>query len=89
MLDYEEHPDPMSWIARTFSDQGDYDSAQGWYQRSLEACSDSNLEGISGAWHGLATIDLNHGEYDQAIEKFQTSLKIMHIMAIIEELLKE
>jgi tetratricopeptide (TPR) repeat protein len=76
MLDYEEHPDSMGWIARTYSDQGDYDSAQGWYQRSLKACSDSDVENISISWHGLATIDVNRGDYDQAVEKFQKSLKI-------------
>ena len=24
LLQYEEHPSPMSWIARSYFDQGDY-----------------------------------------------------------------
>ena len=76
LLDYEEHPSPMSWIARTYSAQGDYNSAQNWYQRSLKACGDSNPKEISIAWHGLATIDVDRGEYGEAIRKYQTSLKI-------------
>ena len=35
LLQYEEHPSSMSWIARAYFDQGDYASAQSWYQRVL------------------------------------------------------
>ena len=31
LLQFEEHPSPMSWIARSYADQADYTSAASWY----------------------------------------------------------
>ncbi len=76
LLDYEEHPSPMIWIARAYSDQGKYDFARQWYQCALRASGDSNLKEIAASWHGLATIDLMKGDYDAAYEKFQTDIVI-------------
>ena len=77
LLNYESHPSPMNWIARTYLDQGEYDSAQIWYQRSIDASAGSNQEEVGVALHGLATIDLNKGDYEAAREKFETAMKIV------------
>lgn len=76
LLDYEKHPSSMIWMARAYSDQGNYDSAHHWYQCSLRASGDSDLKEIAASWHGLATIDLMKYDYDAAYEKFQKSLEI-------------
>jgi tetratricopeptide (TPR) repeat protein len=76
LLGYKSHPSPMIWIANAYSDQGKYDSARCWYQRSLDASGDSNYKEIAAAWHGLATVDLKKGDYDAAYEKFQKSIAI-------------
>ncbi|HSD57190.1 MAG TPA: tetratricopeptide repeat protein [Methanotrichaceae archaeon] len=76
LLDYKSHPSPMIWIANAYFDQGKYDSARCWYQRSLDASGDSNYKEIAAAWHGLATVDLKKGDYDAAYEKFQKSIAI-------------
>ncbi len=76
LLNYERHPSPMSWIARTYLQQGEYDLARIWYQRSIDA-SGSNQNEAAVALHGLATIDLKKGEYEAAREKFEKAMKIM------------
>jgi tetratricopeptide (TPR) repeat protein len=65
----------MSWIARTYSAQGDYSSAQTWYQRSLDTSSDSNSHEEAVALHGLAMIDLKKGDYEAARDNFEKSMK--------------
>jgi tetratricopeptide (TPR) repeat protein len=77
LLNYEKHPSPMSWIARTYSGQGDYDSARTWYQKSIDASAGLNQEEVGVALQGLATIDVYKGDYDAAREKFEKSMKIM------------
>jgi tetratricopeptide (TPR) repeat protein len=76
LLNYEKHPSPMSWIARTYSGQGDYDSARTWYQKSIDASAGLNQEEIGVALQGLATIDVYKVDYDAAREKFEKSMKI-------------
>jgi tetratricopeptide (TPR) repeat protein len=97
LLDYEAHPSSMIWIANAYFDQGKYDSACHWYQRSLRLSCNSNLKDIAASLHGLATIDLMRGDYDAAYEKFQKDIaiceqigdhvgraKTLHNLAIIE-----
>jgi tetratricopeptide (TPR) repeat protein len=74
MLDYEKHPGPMGWIGRAYLDRGDYPESREWYQRSLTAAGDDLLKEASDAWHNLASIDLNVGDYDAACDKFQKAL---------------
>jgi tetratricopeptide (TPR) repeat protein len=77
LLEYEEHPSPMSWIARAYTEQGEYDSAQIWCQRSIVASAGSNSQQEAVALNGLAMIDLNKGDYDAARDKFEKSMKIV------------
>ena len=74
MLDCEEHPGPMSWIARSYLHRGDYAEAREWYERCLATAGEDIPKEAAVALHGLATIDVNVGEYDSAREKFQKAL---------------
>jgi tetratricopeptide (TPR) repeat protein len=76
LLDYKKYPSSMIWIARAYSDQGNYDSAGHWYQCARRASGESDLKEIAAYWHGLGTIDLMKCDYDAAYEKFQKSLEI-------------
>ncbi len=78
MLQYQEHPSPMKWIAFTFSHEGDWKSAQTWYQRSLDASSGLNPECEAEALAGLAFIDSKRGDDEAAREKLEKALNISH-----------
>jgi tetratricopeptide (TPR) repeat protein len=77
LLDYENHPSPMSWIAKAYFDQGKYDSAEIWYHRCEDASNISDPNGTSMAIYGLASIEMKKGDYDQAREKFEKVLKTL------------
>ena len=76
LLDYEEHPRPMSWIGRSYLDRGDYATAREWYQRSRAAAADGMPEETATAWHGLASIDLAQDNYAAARDQFTQALTI-------------
>jgi len=76
LLQYEEHPTYMSWIGRSFFEQGDFNSAQHWYQRCLSASSAQNLREKGVAFHGLATINIQKGDYIAARDNLENSIKI-------------
>ncbi len=67
----------MIWIARTFADQGGYDSARIWYQSSIDASVGLNQKEVGFALHGLASIDLEKGDYEAARENFGKAMKIV------------
>jgi tetratricopeptide (TPR) repeat protein len=77
LLKFEIHPTPMSWIARTCLEQGEYDSARIWHQRSIDASTGSNRKEVAVAMHGIASIDLYKGDYEAARENFEKVMKIM------------
>jgi tetratricopeptide (TPR) repeat protein len=70
LLSYDEHPSPMGWIARSFSERGEYKDARQWYEESLKAAGEDLLAESASALHGLASIDLYEGNYQEAREKF-------------------
>ena len=76
LLTYEEHPGPMNWIGRAYTDQSNYPKARKWYQRCLTSSGENRPKEAAAAWHGLATIDVYVGDYAAAREKFQKSLEI-------------
>jgi tetratricopeptide (TPR) repeat protein len=78
LLRYENHPDPIRWIGRSWFDRGLYAAARDWFQRALEmsqAIGDRPGEAISRGQ--LASVDLQEGNYPAAREKFQRSLEMM------------
>jgi tetratricopeptide (TPR) repeat protein len=76
LLNCEEHPIPMLWIARSFLDRGEYKSARQWYEESLKAAGEDLLTESAEALHGLATIDVHEGNYQEAREKFFKALEM-------------
>jgi len=76
LLEYEEHPRPMSWIGRAQSGLGEYSGARDWYRRCLQTAGDRFPQEAAVAWHGLATIDVEQGDYAGSFEKFEKGLKI-------------
>ena len=77
LLNYETDPSPMSWIARTYIDQGEYDFARIWYQRCIDASAGLNQKEVGVALHGMASIDLRKGDYEAARENFGKAMKII------------
>jgi len=76
LLNLEMHPSPMNWVARTYLEQGDNDSARIWYQRSIDSCAGSIQEEVGVALFGLAKIDLRKGDHEAARENFEKAMKI-------------
>jgi tetratricopeptide (TPR) repeat protein len=61
-------------LARLENSLGEWKTARGLLERALQ-CSDDRA-GEAAAWHSLATIDLNEGDYPAAREKFARALEI-------------
>ena len=76
LLRYEKHPRPMTRIGRAYLDQGDYSSAKKWYQLCLDSFGSVYLYEAEVAWHGLASIDIVQGRYEDASDKLERALKI-------------
>jgi tetratricopeptide (TPR) repeat protein len=74
LLSREKSPSTMSWIAQACAEQGDYNAAQDWHQKCLDASLDDS--NAANSWHGLASIDLHFGRYDLARSNFQKALEI-------------
>jgi len=70
LLDREKHAEPMSWIARAYLGQGDYERAQEWYEQALAAGPNA------AACHGLGTSYLRQGKPDLARDSFQKAAEI-------------
>ncbi len=76
LLSYGEDFIAMSWLGRAYLDQGDYPQAEHWYRRALGIAGGEKLINAAIAWHGLASIDLDLGKYDDAREKLQKTLAL-------------
>ncbi|MGB3458639.1 MAG: tetratricopeptide repeat protein [Halobacteriota archaeon] len=76
LLQYYEHPRIFSQIAWSYLDRSSYAAARHWYHRMLDAADGTDESETARALHGLATVDLNQGDYENAREKFQSALEI-------------
>ncbi len=76
LLQYYEHPGILAQIAWSYLDRSSYAAAKQWYQRMLDAADGTDKYEAARALHGLATIDLEQGDYETARKKFQTALEI-------------
>ena len=77
LLGFEEHPSQMIWIARTYMDQGDYDSAKILYERCIHAIPNLDPRYKALAIYGLAAIDLRRDNREAARKKSNKARKIM------------
>ncbi|VVB96564.1 Tetratricopeptide repeat protein [uncultured archaeon] len=76
LLKYYEHPKVLAWIALSYLDRSDYEGARKWYQRMLDTAKGTDEYEIATACHGIATIDLSQGKYEEATKGFLKALEI-------------
>jgi tetratricopeptide (TPR) repeat protein len=76
LLRYEEHPGPTNWVGRSLSDQGSYQEARRSYELALDRADGRFPAEAARARHGLATINLDQGNFSAAREGFQRALEI-------------
>jgi tetratricopeptide (TPR) repeat protein len=70
-------PTPALWIAITNLNRGDYPGARAWYERCLSEAEQEASTLAAAAWHGLASVDIQQGEYESAFQKLQVALRIL------------
>ncbi len=70
LLDREEHPATLSWLAQAHQLFGDAASARKWYERALDA-SLGRGPAASVALHGLASLEMASGKLESALEKLE------------------
>jgi tetratricopeptide (TPR) repeat protein len=76
LLDYELHPNPATWIGRSYLERSEYDKSRQWYEQALKLAADKHPKEKAEAIQGLATIDLREGHLSAAREQFDDALKI-------------
>ncbi len=76
LLEYETHPNPVLWIARSYLERPSFDEARQWYEEALKGCDDRYPAEKAQALHGLATINIRLGCYSVAREELQQALAI-------------
>ena len=74
-LAYGDYPQAMEHIARSLSDRGQYEAARIWYEKMRETAKEDPAV-QSRALHGIASIDVEQGNYDAARTRFEASLVI-------------
>jgi len=70
LADLEEHPLPLSWIARAYMDQGRYLEAQKYYSQALDLGPDAM------ACHGLGSAYMQQGKLELAFQSFSRACEI-------------
>ncbi len=76
LLQHYEHPKILAQIAWSYLDRSNYDAARKWYMRMFDAAKGTDEYETARAFHGLATIDLNQGKYEEARKGFLKALDI-------------
>src|SRR5437764_13019449 len=69
-------PTVCQFNLRAHFDRAGYDEACTWSEQCLGTAGDSMLQETADAWHGLASIDLNWGDYEAARKRFQRALEV-------------
>jgi len=65
ILDLDQQPAPIAWIARAYLDLGEYRKAAEWYGRALQIAPDAS------SYHGLGTALMHQEKHDLARESLQ------------------
>lgn len=63
ILEFLEHPEPATWVAKGYLRRPDYPSARRWYAKAFDLCADGHpvekgeaLQGLAAvAWHSTKT----------------------------------
>ncbi|MBN1322855.1 MAG: tetratricopeptide repeat protein [Methanotrichaceae archaeon] len=75
LLDREEHPATLSWLAQAHQLLGDAASARKWYERALDA-SLGRGPAASVALHGLASLEMASGKLASASKRLEEALNL-------------
>ena len=75
-FEYDKHPSSMTWIGRCYLELCDYESAKEWYQKCLDAAEEDPVEKAQSL-QGLAAIEIDKGNLDDAEDKLTNALKIL------------
>jgi tetratricopeptide (TPR) repeat protein len=75
-LELEEHPDTMTWIARSYVERGEYSKARHWYDRALKSAGDRLPKQAAQAKQGLATVNIRTGQPSLARALLEQALAI-------------
>jgi tetratricopeptide (TPR) repeat protein len=70
------HPDPATWIARTYLERAEYQKARDWYEKALTFAGDEHPREKAHGLQGLATISIREGNNGEARRQFADALKI-------------
>lgn len=76
MNSHEMHPGSLNWLGRAYSDRSDYTNAAEAHRSAAEEAAGTDAKEHANALHGLATIALEQGAYEQARTGFQEALQI-------------
>jgi tetratricopeptide (TPR) repeat protein len=76
MLQHERHPRPMRSLGRAHLERADYEKAVKWYKELTTEAEDRDRNELASARHGLASIALNQGHYEEARVEFGEVLQI-------------
>jgi tetratricopeptide (TPR) repeat protein len=72
----DQHPDPITWIARTYLERAEFHTARAWYQKALAIAGDQHPREKADALQGLATICIREGHKDAARKQLEDALQI-------------
>jgi tetratricopeptide (TPR) repeat protein len=75
MLAHETHPSPLNWLGGVHRAQGRYAEAEECNAAAEEAAGEADQE-RARALHGLASVAMVRGDYDEAEDRFEESLAI-------------
>lgn len=70
------HPEPATWIARTWLERSDLEKAREWYDKALAMAGGEHPREQAHALQGLATISMREGNNDLARKQFWDALRI-------------
>src|SRR5271166_2914386 len=60
------HPEPVTWIARTYLERAEFQAAREWYEKALTIAREQHPRERAHALQGLATICIREGHNDLA-----------------------
>jgi tetratricopeptide (TPR) repeat protein len=76
LVELEEHPDPLMWVARSLYHRGDLTAARDWYARARDAAGDDERARAT-ALASLASADVAQGNYPGARQSLEEARKAL------------
>jgi len=76
LVEHEEHPTPLNWIGRSWSERGESGKAREFDDRAAASAGEDDKAALAVALHGLGTIDIHEGKYAAARANLTRALPI-------------